>query len=308
MRIRSILEPPGNFPDFIGELAQGLAGLYGPAAGEVYRRMAPKAVKATMRAREVQTYCAEIEGTAAGLVMALCREECGRIPFIHVLKPYLGKGIEERLLREAVNPLRAGGVTAIASECIPFCDIDLRTPFLAMGFQVFPRQLMRAETQLLSNMGTGVFRSAPCGPLDIRGAAECIAAAYANHGERILHAEVQHADSAGEYIRATLRGSYGASRPEYVRIIRDHDRVAGAILGCEAAPEVGFILQVAVRPDAQNHGLGRTLLGELAACFLKRGMNRTALGVTVANPARGLYLRLGFEPLRDVDAFVWTRP
>ena len=165
--------------------------------------MAPKAVEATMRAREVQTYCAEIEGTVAGLAMALCREERGRIPFIHVLKPYLGKGIEERLLREAVNPLRAGGVTAIASECIPFCDIDLRTPFLAMGFQVFPRQLMLAETQLLSNMGTGVFRSAPCGPLDIRGAAECIAAAYANHGERILHAEVQHADSAGEYIRPT---------------------------------------------------------------------------------------------------------
>lgn len=308
MRIQSILTPPGNFPEYIHDVAEGMTALYGEAAGAAYRRIAPKAVEATMRANDVVTYCAEVDGAAAGMAMALCRDDRGRLPFIHVLRPYQGTGVEGRLIRKAVRVLRAGGVSAIHCECIPFCELDLRGSFERLGFTAFPRQLMMANTELLSNLGTGVSRSAPCGPLDLRGAAAAIADAYKRHPERELHPDVRDAVSAEEYVRGALQGAYGPCPPEYVRVVRGPDGIRGVIVGCEVAPGVGFVLQVAVRPDAQNQGLGRTLIGDLASCLLKRGMKRTALGVTIGNPARDLYLRLGFEPLRDVDAFVWTHP
>jgi [ribosomal protein S18]-alanine N-acetyltransferase len=308
VHIRLITRPPHNFSEFIEEVAEGLAELYGPAAGGAYRRIGPKAVQATMRSPEVRTWCAEVDGEPAAIAMALFREDAGRIPFIHVLRRYSGTGVEDGLLREAVKTLRAGGVSSIASECIPFCEVDLRKPFQALGFRVFPRQLMIADTHLLSNMGIGVAHSAPCSSVEMHGAAEAIAAAYDRHPERDLHREVRDATSAEAWIRSSLQGAFGVSHPEYVRVVRGPDPVLGVIVGCEVAPGVGFVLQVAVRPEAQKRGLGRVLIQDLTTCFLKRGMKRTALGVTIRNPARNLYLRLGFEPLRDVDAFVWTRP
>jgi ribosomal protein S18 acetylase RimI-like enzyme len=305
MRITSIERPPANFATYIEDIAEGLSCLYGPAAGHAYRRIAPKAVEATMCSKDVHTLCAEVDGEAAGLVMATSKDNTGGIPFVHVLPAYCGKGVEDSLICDAVRLLRARGVERITSECIPFCDIELRMPFEELGFRVFPRQIMGANTELLSNLGKAVTRTAVCGALDMRGAAETVVGAYQDHPEGRLHADVQTPLSAEAYIRMTLRGAYGTSRPEYVRVVREHGRIAGVILGCEVAPGVGFILQVAVRPDAQSRGLGTVLIGDLATCFLKRGMKKTALGVTVANRARSLYLRLGFEPLRDVDAFVW---
>ena len=308
MRIRPIDRLPENFPEYIEDIAEGLTELYGTAAGEAYRKIAPKAVEATMRSPEVHTWCAQVNGEAAGMAMALFAEDAGRIPFIHVVRRYAGTGVEDGLLREAVKTLQAGGVSSMVSECVPFCDVELRAPFEALGFEVFPRQLMIADTHLLSNIGIGVAHSAPCSAVEMRGAAETIAAAYDGHAERALLPDVRDAKSAEAYLRATLQGVYGASHPEYVRVVRGPDGVVGVVVGCEVAPGVGFVLQVAVRPDARKRGLGRVLIQDLATCFLKRGMRRTALGVTIANPARNLYLRLGFEPLRDVDAFVWTRP
>lgn len=308
MRIKPIDRPPANFPAYVEDIATGLSGLYGPAAGESYRRIAQKAVEATMRSDEVKTWCAVVDGEAAGLAMAMYAADSGRVPFIHVLPPHCGKGIEDRLVREAVKSLRGGGIERITSECIPFCDINLRPVFQALGFQVYPRQLMMADTVLLSTPGESVMRSAVCSPMDMRAAGEALSAAYAAHAERELHPEVQQPVSAEEFIRRALRGAFGRSRPEYVRVVRQGNHIAGMIVGCEVAPGVGFILQVAVRPDSQGRGLGGILIGDLASAFLKRGMKRSALGVTLMNRARNLYLRLGFEPLRDVDAFVWTGP
>jgi len=305
VRIRSVQTLPGNFAEYIHDVAGGMTELYGEAAGAAYRCIAAKAVEASMHAPGVATFCAEIDGSCAGMAMTFHRDNLGRLPFIHVLRPYWGTGVEGRLVREAVSVLKADGASAIHCECIPFCDLDLRGVFKKLGFIVFPRQLMMASTELLSNIGTNVSRSAPCGPLDLRVAAATIAEIYKRHPERVLHPELRDARSVERYMRDAMQGAFGQCYPEYVRVVRSHDGIRGVIVGCEVAPGVGFVLQVAVRPDAQNQGLGRALIADLASSFLKRGMKHTALGVTLENPARNLYLRLGFEPRRDVDAFVW---
>lgn len=305
MRIRPVQTLPANFAEYIHDVAEGMNELYGEAAGLAYRRIAAKAVEASMRSPGVTTFCAETDGSCAGMAMAFHRDGLGRLPFIHVLRPYWGTGIEGRLVGEAVRKLKRDGAAAIHCECIPFCELDLRGAFKKLGFAVFPRQLMRVDTEFLSNIGTTVSRSAPCGPLDLRAAATTIAETYERHPERALHPELRDALSVEKYMRDTMQGAFGQCYPEFVRVLRSHDGVRGAILGCGVAPGVGFVLQVAVRPDAQNQGLGRLLIADLASSFLKRGWKYTALGVTVENPARKLYLRLGFEPRRDVDAFVW---
>jgi ribosomal protein S18 acetylase RimI-like enzyme len=77
------------------------------------------------------------------------------------------------------------------------------------------------------------------------------------------------------------------------------------VLGAIIAPGTGFVLQVAVRREKQGHGLGTDLLRGLAAAFRDAGLRDVALGVTRGNPAEGLYARLGFEVLREVNAYVW---
>jgi ribosomal-protein-alanine N-acetyltransferase len=88
----------------------------------------------------------------------------------------------------------------------------------------------------------------------------------------------------------------------------DTDSCAGVVLGCEIAPDYGFILQVAVRRERQGMGIGGRLIRGLAAQFRAHGMTHIALGVTLENPAVRLYRRLGFDVVKPVNAYVWWRP
>jgi ribosomal protein S18 acetylase RimI-like enzyme len=112
-------------------------------------------------------------------------------------------------------------------------------------------------------------------------------------------------EGAFVFVQGVAQGAFGPSRAAFIRGIRRDGRYVAAIFGCEAALEVGFILQVAVRPECQGQGLGATLVREIAHCFSEAGLARAVLGVTVDNPARRLYERLGFTRLLPVRAYVW---
>nr|WP_205862585.1 ribosomal protein S18-alanine N-acetyltransferase [Planosporangium thailandense] len=63
-------------------------------------------------------------------------------------------------------------------------------------------------------------------------------------------------------------------------------------------PDEGWVQNIAVRRDAQRHGLGRALLEALLAEAKTRGVRRTLLEVAVDNaPAQKLYAGYGFEPV-----------
>jgi ribosomal-protein-alanine N-acetyltransferase len=76
----------------------------------------------------------------------------------------------------------------------------------------------------------------------------------------------------------------------------------GAVVGygglAVTGPGEAWVQNLAVRRDAQRHGIGATLLAALLGAAARRGVRRTLLEVAVDNaPAQKLYARYGFEPV-----------
>lgn len=301
---------PANFGEYVEDVARVLGGLYGPAAAVEYRRNARKQFIIGLNHPTVDTLAMVESGNAAGLVVSVLQEEVGRIAFIHVLERYAGQGIESRLICEAVRTFQAGGVEGIVSECLTCCDMELANLFASLGFEQIDRGIMMAPLDSPGLAPPRIREGRPAEPHDWPAMAEAIADAYAyvDHPARRLHVEVRDAAHALAYIRKAAEGQYGMVQHGFFRIIHSRDLCVGTILGCRVAPDVGFVLQLAVRRAAQNREVGTRLLQELAARFREAGFRQVVLGVTLDNPAKRLYERLGFRLVRNVAAYVWRRP
>ncbi|HNR30930.1 MAG TPA: GNAT family N-acetyltransferase [Candidatus Hydrogenedentes bacterium] len=321
MEVRRISSPPPNAAAFIAEIAAGIEALYGPLAAEHYRRTAPEGLCATLAHPTVYAVAAFNEwGEALGYLVAVQRAPAAHITFLNVLSGWDGQSIENRLVERAAGDFQRAGLDHIVCECVPFCRLDLSCTFSAFGFERIERVLMMASVQDTGSApkARAPISSAVAGPstprvltLDAglrRAAAECLVEAYRDSRGRRLHMEVTDVDRAQVFVSRVAAGGFGHVHAEYGKAVFEGDQCVAVALGCETAPDVGFVLQVAVRPKWRRQGFGTLLLHELAASFRQTGLTRVALGVTRDNPARLLYERLGFTALRPVDAYVWWRP
>ncbi|NUM53677.1 MAG: GNAT family N-acetyltransferase [Candidatus Hydrogenedentes bacterium] len=311
-RIEAIRRPPVNFDAFVDEVSAGLVTLYGPAAAEDYRKKAPSAISTSLAHPAVRAWAAFDDApgdelSARALVVSAQRDGVGHITFVHVLKPYVGRGIEGELARAAVAELRACGVLGISAEPVALCPLELDGAFGPLGFQRIERQLMDAPLNAKPLSGPLLSQSVPADSGDYVRVADIIVDAYSDHPGRDLHAEVRTPAGAESFVRTAAEGAYGMTRPGFIRLLRRSGTPVAAVVGCEAAPGIGFVLQVVVRPEAQGQGIGTQLMREIAQCFRDAGLSRVALGVTNDNPARRLYERLGFRKIMPVNAYVWWR-
>ncbi len=296
---------PRNFSAFVEELACGIEGLYGAASAEEYRRRARDLFGAAVESTAVDVVGLFDGPDAAGVLMAASRDNTGEITLVHVLEHYLRQGVEERLVAESVRMLRESGAKRILSEFVPLYAEDLGTTFGSLGFESVERAVMAAAASAPGLAPWGLPESVPITEADRGDAAEVIIAAYEGHPDRKLHSDVGDTAAARAFLERVADGGFGLARRSFSRLIRKSGQCAGVIAGCEIGPDIGFILQVAVAPAFQGKGLGTRLLREQAVAFRETGMARIALGVTMDNPARELYERLGFAVLRPVRAHVW---
>ena len=296
---------PENFGEYVVEIAAGLTTLYGEKAGAHYHKTARASWQAGLAHPAVNALALYDGAAAAGVLMGLRRAKMGQISFIHMLRRYAGRKWEQQLATAAVRAFRAEGVVGITAECVAFCPLRLDATYRALGFEKVERQLMAAPPGLPSLASTGPTLSRPYAEEEWADVADTIAAAYRDHPGRRLHVEVREPAYARAFIESVASGGYGTVRPGYGRAVWRDGVCAGTIVGCEVAPDAGFVLQVAIRPRYQRQGIGRVLVRELAAEYRQAGITQMALGVTRANPAKRLYDRLGFEFLRPVNAYVW---
>lgn len=311
--VQPIKQLPINFDEYVQEIERGLSRLYSPRAGEDYRKKAPRLVQATMAHPQVEALAAYFEPVkqaqqgAGGLLFSIVSGGVGRISFVHVPSSCAGRGVEERLVEEAVLSLRNKGVQGIVSDYVALCPLTLDACFERLGFHTLPRLLMGAPANVVALSVGEVGESEMYDRTDWLQVADIIVQAYEGHPDRDLHTEVRSRDRALEFVETAALGGFGASFPEYGRLIRRQGVPVGSIIGCEVASGVGFVLQVAVHPAYQNGGIGGQLVKELATSFRDAGLAQIALGVTAASPARRLYERLGFATLLRVNAHYWWR-
>jgi ribosomal-protein-alanine N-acetyltransferase len=83
----------------------------------------------------------------------------------------------------------------------------------------------------------------------------------------------------------------------FYRVVVDGADLLG-YAGLAATEGEAWVQNIAVRRDAQRHGVGRLLLETLLAEAGRRGVKQTLLEVAVDNaPAQHLYARYDFEPV-----------
>lgn len=305
LKLQPIEALPENFEAFVKEIGNGLGTIYGPEAEEDYHRRARAIFLSNIAHPEVAGLGAYDGDRMAGMVFGLRHGVTAEVLFIHVLDAYTGQGVEHVLVKEVVGQLWVDGVKGMVAECIPLCSVELHEPFLQLGFEHVARQLMGGKTEEIA--GGGIGRSRPMFQKDFEGAAACIVDGYMGHPGRRLHFEVGDQEHALAFVERVMRGSLGRMEEGFARVMEVDSQCLGVILGCEIAPGTGFVLQVAVRRDAQGRGIGQMLVRDLARSFYARSMPRMVLGVTLDNPAGRLYARLGFVVLRPVDAYVRWR-
>lgn len=299
---------PANFDEFAEEIAEGLTALYGEQARSHYLKAARPSFQAAVVHSDVDAYAVFDGKTAAGLLMAVTRGAVAQISFLHVLRRYAGRRVEQQLVTEAVRAYRERmPIEGILAEHVSFCPIDVRSTYAALGFECIERELMAGPLDAAALAASKTSSARPLNGRDRFEAATVIVDAYRDHPGRRLHGEVRDRISALAFLKSVAAGGYGAVRPGYCQAIWRDGRCVGVIVGCEVTPEVGFVLQVAVRAGCRGEGLGRELIRALASEFRQAGLTRIALGVTQDNPARRLYERLGFQTQRPVDAYIWWR-
>jgi len=144
------------------------------------------------------------------------------------------------------------------------------------------------------------FDCRPVAPSDTQQLAELMLDAYRGtvdyNGETL-------ADALKE-VECTLSGSYGRFLPECSFVVAGEDELASATLVTlpgEGRPDKCPLLAFAMtRKCHQRQGMSAALVRRSAAALREWGYSRVELVVTAANaPARRLYARLGFQPVRN---------
>jgi GNAT superfamily N-acetyltransferase len=134
-------------------------------------------------------------------------------------------------------------------------------------------------------------RVRPFAASDVGAFGDLMADAYAgsvdDHGEpRSWHREEAQRTLRGDFGRLHAGSSLLAVTP------------AGALVGASIVTEhrgLPLLAFALVAPGWRNHGLGRALIVRSGNLLAAEGHAAWTLAVTVGNPARRLYERLGFE-------------
>jgi ribosomal protein S18 acetylase RimI-like enzyme len=84
--------------------------------------------------------------------------------------------------------------------------------------------------------------------------------------------------------------------------------LTGFVLSTEISPRNAHLAQIAVGPDAQGRGLGRSFLVRTLHALARGGYETVSLMVSGSNQkAYSLYESTGFETVIDFPVFSWDR-
>lgn len=295
---------PGNFAEFIAEMAPEYRILYGDRAAANYERTVEVQLSASIMHPSVIAFGAHIDRRVVGIAVGRIAGDIGQIAYIHVLSGYNDEPTASGLIQRVVHALRERSVSGLIMDSIPLCPLRVDEALKRDGFRVVDRMLMAYDLKRnphhMSTAGT-----TRCGEADWAECASLLHKVFDKKDEPILYGELNSLDRARITLTQYRDGGYGSALPQWARVIRRDGRLEGVALGTAVSGDVGFIFQVAVEPSSEGKGLGTALVNGLLSEFTKSGMQEVQLGVTVCDSAYRFYTRLGFEDKRSVPVYLW---
>jgi ribosomal protein S18 acetylase RimI-like enzyme len=223
----------------------------------------------------------------------------------------------ETLLHHTLEMLQATpAIDRVESQLLMFPAGALHGPFLARGFQPFPRLFMMCDLRgsaltqaaIVTKPAPG-FRIQAWRPEFYDSAADLIHRAYAGHMDSGINDQYRTLHGAQRFLHNIIRfPGCGIFDGENSWVLRDARtlQIEGLVLCSRVREDVGHITQLCISPRIQRHGLGKSLLEHCARGFVQNKVNGLSLTVTEANtPALALYEHNGFKTLHRFEAMVW---
>ncbi|MHB8629776.1 MAG: GNAT family N-acetyltransferase [Aggregatilineales bacterium] len=141
--------------------------------------------------------------------------------------------------------------------------------------------------------------------------AALILEAYRGTVDNDLYPDMTSADGMREFFHESLTNKHEPFDADASRLIETTDSaadgLAGQILCARGSDQLGWILEITVRPTYQRRGLGRTVLIHALNTFAAQGLTGAKLWVTLDNPARQLYESVGFQRYMSMWVYTTTR-
>ena len=225
--------------------------------------------------------------------------------------------VEERLLTHVIETLQQSpGIHRVEAQLLAHHTGEVARPFLQQGFSRHPRVFMnfeigrhpQAPLQTLPPLPPQ-FEIRPWSEQEYQSAAALITAAYRGHVDSEINDQYRTLTGSLRFLNNIVRfPGCGTFDPQasFVVFQRRTRTLVGLILCSQVRPDVGHITQVCVLPEYRSAGLGEAMMAASTKNLRGRGFRFISLTVTEANDrAIALYKRIGFEPTRVFDAFVW---
>lgn len=231
---------------------------------------------------------------------------------------------EQRLLLHMIETLQATpGLTRIESQLMTYEPGALSRQFVRAGFQPYRRYFMLFDLSHVPAVPVGYpgdeegvtllgeMKIERWGRAGFDEAARLITAAYAEHLDSLINDQYRSFPGAIRFLHNIVHypgcGVFDTASSFVARHQRTRQLV-GLVLTSRVKDDVAHITQICTDPSVRQQGLGSALLGRTLQNLRQQGIHSVTLTVTQANAtAVHLYHRLGFQTLREFDAWVWGR-
>jgi ribosomal protein S18 acetylase RimI-like enzyme len=222
------------------------------------------------------------------------------------------EGAASRLVSESFAHLvHVVGAVRIESQFLFFGSGDPGSAFATWGATRHPRQFLSvALDRLRQRIGPGATETLrPFRMSDRAAGAVVVHRSFAGALDAEMSECYRTVEGCEGFVEgALLRNGCGTFEPRASFLALADDKPLGLILTSRISATTAHVVQISVDPDAQGRGIGRSLMRAACDELWKRGLTHLSLSVSVGNVrARSWYLDLGFEPMKDFAAYVWTR-
>ena len=227
--------------------------------------------------------------------------------------PDKAREITDGLLELAISRLQGSGeISRIETQMFAFHGQDYAPVFNKYGFRRYPRlYLVRGvDSDAAEEEPTAPVKIIPWDSALMAPAAGMTAASYLNHQDYEILEDYHTPANCENYLQGlvTKPGCGVFLQDASFMCVDGGGAPCGYVICSRISDGRAMIPQIAAHPAWQGRGIGTALMSRCLRQLKAMNFNSLSLVVTAEN-SRALewYRRMGFQPVREFNAFIWNR-